>query len=240
MDPRHPGGPRSRARLLNSGCQHSSYRPAAPPVLCKARYRACADLSSPIQAAPVGMATGDSQLGPFLTWACARPAPLLLDWSLFRPLANTVLNVCSCWSNAGDPLDLIPGTLRLQLPDRAPLRRYGSYSSPAARRALSEVADTGVAQRSVPTSRVTFRVQYHVPYGQNIRVIGSHPVLGAGDWKPSLAVPAPRLDSASPYHSLLQACCVARSLSAACGQPLRPGADASPPAACLPLLRRVK
>ena len=68
---------------------------------------------------------------------------------------------------------------RSQPPDRAPLRRYGSYNSPAARRALSEVSDTSVAQRSVPTSRVTFRVQYHVPFGQNIRVIGSHASLGA-------------------------------------------------------------
>ena len=64
-------------------------------------------------------------------------------------------------------------------PERPPLRRYGSYNSPAARRALSEVTGRGgMPQRSEPTSRVTFRIQYHVSFGQNLRVIGSHPALG--------------------------------------------------------------
>lgn len=67
-----------------------------------------------------------------------------------------------------------------QQPEHGALRRYGSYSSPAAQRALSELSGpVNSVRRAAPTSQVTFRLQYHVAYGQVLRVIGSHPNIGA-------------------------------------------------------------
>ena len=59
------------------------------------------------------------------------------------------------------------------------VRRYGSYSSPAAQRAISQLSKSGSATRQVPTSRVTFQLQYHVAYGQVLHIIGSHTNIGA-------------------------------------------------------------
>lgn len=58
---------------------------------------------------------------------------------------------------------------------RRALRRYGNYASKAARRAI-ELASSSTGQPKM--ARVTFWLQFHVEWGQQLRVIGSHPHLG--------------------------------------------------------------
>lgn len=59
---------------------------------------------------------------------------------------------------------------------RRALRRYGNYASKAARRAI-ELASSSSGEPQ--TAKVTFWLQFHVEWGQRLRVVGSHPQLGA-------------------------------------------------------------
>lgn len=58
---------------------------------------------------------------------------------------------------------------------RRALQRYGNYASKAARRAI-ELASSSSGEPQ--TAKVTFWLQFHVEWGQRLRVIGSHPQLG--------------------------------------------------------------
>ena len=62
---------------------------------------------------------------------------------------------------------------------RRALRRYGNYASKAARRAI-ELASSSSGEPQ--TAKVTFWLQFHVEWGQRLRVVGSHPQLGACSW----------------------------------------------------------
>jgi len=100
------------------------------------------------------------------------------------PRANPALLAAAAEANAqpDSSTDSPAASTDRQFTTRRLLRHYGNYASAVAKRAVEAVSAQDADQSEAMTT-VTFWLQYHVDWGQRLRVIGSHPRLGSWDPK---------------------------------------------------------